>query len=354
MPYERCRREKKEKRFEPYQTNRPPFRKELPPSLVPPSLGSNLFIKKSFLSLITTEYPLSLNSLEQSHSDIFDDDDPFVGDDTFQFPDSDTDESPSPSLASSPKNALQYSDEEVVVDAQRKQILPIFHQDPTYYTVPSQEEIEQMSTEQLKCLDSFVIGRMDRKGEKLGEVAWEGNVDVSSVDLNEVDLSPRSIEIYPDETTKPDFGKKLNREAIVRLHGLWPLDKALKQKTNDEKRLRNYGAHLRRRNEQTKSEFLSWSSTSGIWVFKVPHFSKYGASSSDDDEEVSEGGCSLLPQEKDNLELSSVSSSSSSLVVAPSDDDLVGDSDLMRSLDEGHCYYLPKGIIDSEEREICF
>ena len=147
-----------------------------------------------------------------------------------------------------------------------------------YNVCPSIVELEAMSEAELATVSGFKI---ERPG--FGSIAWDGAVDVREVDVDaEVVIESKNVSVYDEaETTgnKPEQGSKLNRPAVITMYGIFPKDGAEASAEAKQK--------LRRKIEKTtqkmKAELLSYDSESGIWQFRVGHFSRYGLDDSDDD-----------------------------------------------------------------------
>jgi len=153
-----------------------------------------------------------------------------------------------------------------------------------YVVYPSVADLEAMSEAELATVRGFTV---ERPG--FGSVAWDGAVDVREVDIDaEVVIESKNVSVYDDaETTgkKPEQGSKLNRPAVITMYGIFPKDGAeasaeAKQKLSHK---------IEKTTQKMKAELLSFESESGVWKFRVGHFSRYGLDDSDDetdDEEV--------------------------------------------------------------------
>ena len=86
-----------------------------------------------------------------------------------------------------------------------------------YYTLPSMNELGQMSDEELRQVKDFTIGR---KGH--GKIEFSGLTDVRGLDLDSIVLicesKPGVIQVYPEDYGKvPKVGQGLNKQAIITL-----------------------------------------------------------------------------------------------------------------------------------------
>ncbi|MEN2497235.1 MAG: Nuclear pore complex protein Nup98-Nup96 [Marteilia pararefringens] len=155
---------------------------------------------------------------------------------------------------------------------------------PDYYTVPTLEELANMTDELGTCItDTFIIGR-----EGYGCLKYNGPTDVSDLNIDrDINFKKRAVSVYPNASTKPSIGEKLNKECTVELHNIFPSRQSnnhimIKLTANDQQKFEN---KLRKMCMNMESDFISYDSMKGIWTFKVNHFSIYGF---DEDVENSE------------------------------------------------------------------
>ena len=153
-----------------------------------------------------------------------------------------------------------------------------------YDVYPSMADLEAMSEAELATVIGF---KVERPG--FGSVAWDGAVDVREVDIDaEVVIESKNVSVYDEaETTgiKPERGSKLNRPAVITMYGIFPKDGAEASAEAKQKLSRK----IEKTTQKMKAELLSFDSESGVWKFRVGHFSRYGLDDSDDesdDEEV--------------------------------------------------------------------
>ncbi|KAL8800488.1 MAG: hypothetical protein Q9182_005160 [Xanthomendoza sp. 2 TL-2023] len=154
-----------------------------------------------------------------------------------------------------------------------------------YYMKPSLEEVAKMSFEQKKRVPDVCIGR-----EGCGFVIFDRPVNLNEVpmdrlfgDLAQIDL--RTLTIYPDAVTKPSIGKGLNVPSTIHLTNSWPRAKDRKTPLY-EKSGRRFNLHVERLRRVKDTEFISYDKDTGVWIFKVDHFTTYGL---DYEDEGSEG-----------------------------------------------------------------
>jgi hypothetical protein len=101
--------------------------------------------------------------------------------------------------------------------------------------------------------------------------------------------------IYPDETKKPPVGEGLNKEAIVILHRVWPVDKNTNRPICDPIKLMNmrYDKKIEKMTIQMDAKFLDYNFETGSWTFEVKNFSNYGLKA-DDSENDENRSCTTL------------------------------------------------------------
>lgn len=136
------------------------------------------------------------------------------------------------------------------------------------YTIPSVEDMRNMTDDQLSHVESFTYGLID-----IGELTWEEPVDVRGLDLdNLVRMRPREVCVYPDEKKLPQQGNGLNKPAIVRLHGVWKLDKLTKMPMKDTAATAFIVEKLKKHCDREGLVFLGYDVATGTWTFRAEHF----------------------------------------------------------------------------------
>ncbi|NXI48323.1 NUP98 protein, partial [Galbula dea] len=153
-----------------------------------------------------------------------------------------------------------------------------------YYTIPPLEELASFVNDKNECIvTDFTIGR---KG--YGSIYFEGEVNLTNLNLDDiVHIRRKEVIVYPDDEQKPPIGEGLNRRAEVTLDGVWPTDKTSRCLIKSPERLAemNYEGRLEAVSRKQGAWFKEYRPETGSWVFKVPHFSKYGMQDSTDEEE---------------------------------------------------------------------
>jgi nuclear pore complex protein Nup98-Nup96 len=163
-----------------------------------------------------------------------------------------------------------------------------------YWMKPSRAEISKMSREKLQNFRGFQVGRYG-----CGSVTFDGPVDLTTIPLDDVfgklvDIELRSITVYPEASTKPPLGKGLNVPSTLQLENSWPRNR----KTNAPSSATSgplFEKHIKRLRNTANTEFVGYDVQSGVWTFRVPHFTRYGLDY-DDDEDDDESGLSSLPE----------------------------------------------------------
>lgn len=154
---------------------------------------------------------------------------------------------------------------------------------PGYYTIPPLNQLGSLTDENGNCyVEEFVVGR-----EGYGSVTFPGKINIAGLNLDEiVHFHPKEIDVYPDDSKKPPVGKELNREAIITLENVWPVDKTSHKPIKDPERLKKMGYREKIEKSTLKidAQFINYVPETGSWVFKVDHFSKYGLLEDSDEE----------------------------------------------------------------------
>ena len=154
-----------------------------------------------------------------------------------------------------------------------------------YWMQPSAAEINRMTQDEKRKVKNFAVGR-----EGCGHVEFNAPVDLTLTALDDlygdiVFIELRSITVYPDQTRKPAQGKGLNVPSTLYLENSWPRQRDRKTPLH-EKTGPRFQKHVDRLRKVGGTEFVRYEKDTGIWVFKVPHFTTYGF---DYDDDASEG-----------------------------------------------------------------
>ncbi|KAL9124733.1 MAG: hypothetical protein Q9217_005970 [Psora testacea] len=171
---------------------------------------------------------------------------------------------------------------------QKRATAPKSQEDPKagdYWMTPSKDEIQKMSKEQRRQLPDFKVGRTG-----CGKVEFNEPVDLTNINLDDiydnlVVIELRSLTVYPDQSRKPALGKGLNVPSTIYLENSWPRARDRKSPSYEKSGPR-FNKHVDRLRKVTGTEFVNYDKDTGVWSFKVPHFTTYGF---DYDDDASEG-----------------------------------------------------------------
>jgi len=146
-----------------------------------------------------------------------------------------------------------------------------------YTCEPSIAKLQEMDPADLAAVSNFSV---TRKG--FGTVAWEGVVDVRDANLDtSLEIELKSVSIYTEEESegrKPEVGTKLNRPAVLTLEKVFPPDSSKPD---------NFARKVARQTAKMGAELISYDPSSGDWILRVQHFSRYALDDdSDDDEDI--------------------------------------------------------------------
>ena len=151
-----------------------------------------------------------------------------------------------------------------------------------------------MSDVEIATLSNFVV-------EKIGvaSVAWDGAVDIRGIDLDSIiSIEPKDVSVYEEQEkagTKPPVGTKLNRPAVITFHDIYPkggADASVEVKSKFEKR-------IQKNTKAMGAELIQYDGEKGIWMIKVPHFSRYAFMDDSEDEDEQQAAKSKAPVKKD-------------------------------------------------------
>ncbi|GFT07519.1 nuclear pore complex protein Nup98-Nup96 [Nephila pilipes] len=157
--------------------------------------------------------------------------------------------------------------------------------DPSYYTIPSLDDMIPLINNGHCLVKDFTIGR-----HSYGKVSFPGVTDVFGLNFDEiVFFGKKEINVYPDDDKKPPIGEGLNRKAKVILENVWPTDKTNHSLIKDADRIikMGYKEKIERCTIQLGATFIDYKPETGSWIFEVDHFSKYGLEDSDEEMDTS-------------------------------------------------------------------
>lgn len=156
-----------------------------------------------------------------------------------------------------------------------------------YWCSPPIKELRKLSPAELSYVDNFIVGRYN-----VGQIAYNYPVDLSGLFLRcdqegfsvsdelfgkIVKMRERVVQVYDvDDAAKPPIGFELNVPATITI------------KTPPTKKMSKQN-HIKRLQNMTGMEFVTFDPLTNNWTFKVKHFSVWGLiDDSDDEEEDSE------------------------------------------------------------------
>lgn len=178
--------------------------------------------------------------------------------------------------------------------------LPRSQADPQpgdYWMSPSMDDLRNMSRQQLKRVTGFTVGRRG-----VGKVEFDP-VDLTQVPLDEiiddiVKLNVRQVTVYTTGVNTPPMGQGLNVPSTITLENSWPRAQAGRLPVHERKGQR-YEKHIERLKRVQDTEFISYDPETGIWVFRVPHFTTYGLDDDDESEDDAEYGSDMMSTSQD-------------------------------------------------------
>lgn len=153
-----------------------------------------------------------------------------------------------------------------------------------YWMSPSKDEILAMNRNQRSRVSGFTVGR-----ENVGQVQFMAVVDLNAIPLDEiygniVNLETRQATVYPNPAKKPPVGHGLNVPSEITLEQSWP--RAKDRKTPLKGGGRHYNRHVNKLKTIANTTFIDYNADTGVWKFRVEHFTTYGL---DYDEEDTDG-----------------------------------------------------------------
>ncbi|KIX97209.1 uncharacterized protein Z520_07324 [Fonsecaea multimorphosa CBS 102226] len=189
-----------------------------------------------------------------------------------------------------------------------------------YWMKPTRAELNKMPREKLSRFVGFEVGR---KG--CGKVVFNGPVDLTSLPLDDlyekiVEIRLRSITVYPDASSKPPVGKGLNVPSTISIENSWPRSRGQPSSATSGP---IFEKHVNRLKKMHGTEFVNYEVTTGVWTFRVPHYTRYGLDYDDDDEM----GQSMLSAPPDSLNSSASVGNSGMDVDSETHDDYETDGD---------------------------
>ena len=143
-----------------------------------------------------------------------------------------------------------------------------------YSTSPACNEIvRRLSPDNQLVVEDFTITR-----QGFGQIRFPGFTNLTGLDLDQiVFIDEKEVTVYPPGTIKPDDGFGLNKNAVISLMGVWPIDKTTRKPIYDPDKIlaSRYYEKVEKCTEKLGAHFLDYDIQSGIWTFRVDHFSNY-------------------------------------------------------------------------------
>ena len=174
------------------------------------------------------------------------------------------------------------------------------HGDPApgeYWSKPTEEELKALPRDQASHFRGLQVGR-----QGCGFVTFDEPVDLtpllplSNLFGSTIVITVRSMAVYPDSATKPPRGKGLNVPSTITMENSWPRNKGKPEGLASGPA---FDKHIRRLKAIHNTEFISYDVNTGLWVFRVPHYTRYGLDYDDDDDE--DFGTSQLSAPPDSI-----------------------------------------------------
>ncbi|EXJ89450.1 hypothetical protein A1O3_02517 [Capronia epimyces CBS 606.96] len=161
-----------------------------------------------------------------------------------------------------------------------------------YWMKPSRAELGRLPREKLQQFVGFEVGR---KG--CGKVVFNAPVDLTGVPLDDlfekiVEIRLRSVTVYPDASTKPPVGKGLNVPSTISIENSWPRSRGQPSSATSGP---VYEKHVNRLKKMHGTEFINYEPSTGVWTFRVPHYTRYGLDYDDDETELGQSQLSAPP-----------------------------------------------------------
>ena len=159
-----------------------------------------------------------------------------------------------------------------------------------YWMKPTRAELRQAPRDKLQNFRNFEVGRVG-----CGKVVFNDPVDLTQVSLDDlyeniIEIRLRSVTVYPDGTKKPKQGQGLNVPSTISIENSWPRSRGQVSSITSGPA---FDKHVNRLKKMGGTQFLNYEPATGVWTFKVPHYTRYGLDY-DEDAEMDE---SMLPSD---------------------------------------------------------
>lgn len=161
-----------------------------------------------------------------------------------------------------------------------------------YWMKPTRAELSKLPREKLARFVGFQVGR---KG--CGKVEFTAPVDLTSIPLDDlyekiVEIRLRSVTVYPDPSTKPPVGKGLNVPSMISIENSWPRARGQPSSATSGP---IFDKHVNRLKKMHGTEFVNYEVMTGVWSFRVPHYTRYGLDYDEEDDDLNQSRISAAP-----------------------------------------------------------
>jgi len=189
-----------------------------------------------------------------------------------------------------------------------------------YWMKPTRAQLSKLPRDKAQEFIGFEVGR---KG--CGRVTFLGAVDLTALPLDDlyekiVEIRLRSVTVYPDSSSKPPVGKGLNVPSLIHIENSWPRSRGQPSSATSGP---IFEKHVNRLKKMQGTEFQGYDVATGVWTFKVPHYTRYGLDY-DDDDDLSRSQISFPP---DSLPGDSPSENAAGMEVDSEENDDYDDED---------------------------
>lgn len=162
-----------------------------------------------------------------------------------------------------------------------------------YWIRPSWEEISRMPREQAANYRGLQVGR-----QGCGFVTFDAPVNLKSLPPKDelfgtiINIGVRSITVYPESSAKPARGQGLNVPSTLTIENSWPRARGKPEAFSSGP---VFEKHVKRLKTIHNTKFVSYDVNTGVWVFKVDHYTRYGLDYDDDEDDFGTSQLSAPP-----------------------------------------------------------
>jgi nuclear pore complex protein Nup98-Nup96 len=151
-----------------------------------------------------------------------------------------------------------------------------------YWCKPPLAELKKMSQSELKQVRDFEAGRYG-----CGFIHFDEPVDLTTVKLDEllggvIQIDVRSMTVYLQNSNTPPVGTGLNVPSTITMENSWARSKNLSMIYDQSGP--KIDRHIERLKKTKDTTFVSFHNQTGVWVFRVEHFTTYEMYDDDDTE----------------------------------------------------------------------